>query len=120
LSFAKRVRPYVDHELELARAERLAGDTAREFAHLERAHILGQTSTVEHVRTHWLMLIWAVRHRQPREVVGQLTRIVGAAAATPIGWVPIGNTGGSNISPFKPLPVPADLQKILSALAHDA
>jgi Protein of unknown function (DUF3703) len=120
LTFAKRIRPYIDHEIELARAQRLAGDTASEFTHLERAHVLGQTSTIEHVRTHCLMLVWAIRNRRPREVVGQLTRIVGAAAVTPIGWVPIGNTGGSNISPFQPLPVPADLQKILSAVASDA
>jgi Protein of unknown function (DUF3703) len=120
VTFAKRIRPYVDHELELARAKRLTGDTASEFAHLERAHVLGQTSTIEHVRTHCFMFLWAIRNRKPREIVGQLTRIVGAAAVTPIGWVPIGNTGGSNISPFKPLPVPEDLQKIISAVAGDA
>lgn len=120
MTFAKRIRPYVDHELGLARAQRLAGETAREFEHLERAHVLGQTSTFEHVRTHCLMLAWAVRNRRPSEIVGQLTRIVGAAVVTPIGWVPIGNTGGANISPFKPLPVPADLQKILSEVARDA
>lgn len=42
-----------------------------------------------------------------------MLRIIGAATKTAVGWIRTGNTGGSNISPFKPLPVPADLQKVL-------
>lgn len=75
--------------------------------------MLGQASTVQHVRVHVQMLLWAVRHRRIRELLGQLLRIVGAATKTALGWVPTGNTGGSNISPFKPLPIPADLQATL-------
>jgi Protein of unknown function (DUF3703) len=117
LSFTTRIRPYVDHEVALARERRLAGDFASEFMHLERAHVLGQTSTVEHLRTHCLMLSWGMRNRNPKEIIGQVTRILGAAVVTPIGRVPIGNTGGSNISPFKPMPIPADLQAILDSVA---
>lgn len=63
------------------------------------------------------MLSWGMRNRKPREIIGQITRILGAAVATPIGWVPIGNTGGANISPFKPMPIPQDLQAILDSVA---
>ena len=49
------------------------------FAHLERAHVLGQASTFLHVRTHLRMLSWAIRHRHLKEVVGQILRVVGAA-----------------------------------------
>ena len=57
--------------------------------------------------------VGAARHGASREVAGQLLRIVGAATKTVIGLVPTGNTGGSNIRPFKPVPVPPDLQKVL-------
>ena len=81
--------------------------------------MLGQASTVQHVRVHVQMLLWAVRHRAPREFAGQVLRVVGAATKTAISWVPTGNTGGSNISPFKPLPIPVDLQTVLDS-SHTA
>ncbi len=52
------------------------------FEHLERAHVLGQASTREHVRVHWQMLRWAARQRQPQELAAQVLRIVGAAVLT--------------------------------------
>jgi hypothetical protein len=30
-------------------------------------------------------------------------------------WVPVGNTGGANVSAARPMPVPSDLQAILDA-----
>ncbi|BFT29037.1 hypothetical protein D210916BOD24_02130 [Alteromonas sp. D210916BOD_24] len=80
------------------------------FTHLENAHVLGQASTRWHVYIHVLMLMWGIRQRKPKEVVGQLLRIGGAATKTAIGLVPTGNTGGSNISPFKTLPVSSKFQ----------
>jgi hypothetical protein len=61
------------------------------------------------------MLDWAVRRRDPREIVGQVFRIVGAATKTAIGLIPTGNTGGSNVSPFKRMPIPEDLADILAS-----
>jgi hypothetical protein len=61
------------------------------------------------------MLIWGMRSKSIRECVGQLTRIIGAAAVTPFGLVPVGNTGGSNINPFKPLPVPQDIAAMIAS-----
>jgi hypothetical protein len=83
------------------------------FMYLERAHVLGQPSTYWHVYVHCLMLAWAFRQRSIRECTGQFLRIVGAASKTAFGFVPSGNTGGSNISPFKVLPVPDDLQALI-------
>ena len=68
--FARRIRPQVEQELQAADKARAAGDTRREFAHLERAHVLGQASTREHVRAHCRMLRWAWRHRDAREALG--------------------------------------------------
>lgn len=85
------------------------------FAHLERAHVLSQSSTIEHVRVHIHMLSWSLRQRDAREARGQILRIVGAASKTPFGLVPIGNTGGSNVSPIRPMPIPADLAALIAA-----
>lgn len=113
-SFTNRIRPSVDLELAAAKAAESAGRASEAFAHLERAHVLGQASTLHHVRAHVHMLRWAFSHRKPRELVGQLLRIVGAATKTAF-WIPVGNTGGANVSPFRPMPVPTDLERQISA-----
>ena len=56
-------------------------------------------------------LAWKMR--TPREIWGQFIRIVGAATKTPFGIYPAGNTGGSNVWFFRPMPVPEDLQELL-------
>jgi hypothetical protein len=114
-NFSRRIRPFVSAELDRALEAEREGDPSLAFKHLERAHVLGQGSTREHVRVHWLMLVWGARQGRVGEVLGQLLRLVGAASKTAVGLVPSGNTGGSNISPFKPLPVPPDLAAIIAA-----
>jgi hypothetical protein len=106
--FADNIRPYVDAEL--AAAER---DPEHGFKHLERAHVLGQASTREHVRVHWRMLTWAVRQRDAREIFGQVIRLLGASLLTFIGKVPTGNTGGSNVSAIRPIPIDPELADII-------
>ena len=98
-------------EMELLSAERAegSGHDQESFRHLERAHILGQSSTYQHVRVHWHMLRWAITQRDCGEFLGQILRIAGVAVATPVGLVPAGNTGGSNVSPFRRMAIPADL-----------
>lgn len=113
MSFATAIRPHVDEELRQSSLAHERGDEAIAFSHLERAHVLGQASTREHVRVHWRMLRWGIRQQQPREVLGQVLRIVGAATKTAFRLVPVGNTGGSNIHPFQRLPVPADLEVLI-------
>ena len=113
MSFRTRIRPFVQAEIAASIAQRQLGNHQLEFKHLERAHVLGQASTIEHVRTHCLMLLWAVRNKAPRELLGQVFRIVGAATKTAFGLVPRGNTGGADVSPFQPMRVPADLEAIL-------
>lgn len=110
--YARAIAPFVDQELDAAHHADARGDHRQAFAHLERAHVLGQASTWQHVRVHWQMLRWGLRQRSLREIMGQLLRIIGAASKTAIGWVPTGNTGGANVSPFRPLPVDAELAQI--------
>jgi hypothetical protein len=106
--FADNIRPFVDAELRAA-----AQDPQNGFARLERAHVLAQASTREHVRVHWQMIRWAWRHRDARELFGQSFRIVGAATKTFIGLVPAGTTGGANVSAVRPMPVDPELAAII-------
>ena len=114
--FSRRIRPYVQAEFLAAEECDGRGDFAGSFEHLERAHVLGQASTREHVRVHWQMLRWAARQRQPQELAAQVLRIIGAAVLTAAGLVPEGNTGGGNVSAFRRLPVPPGLAAIIASV----
>lgn len=91
-----------------------AGDLQPAFSQLERAHVLGQSQ----LGRHWTVHVWMLRVGWSRgdlsEVAGQLLRL----ALTPLGHLtgrlPVGNTGGSNVSAFASLPIPPDLQTLLT------
>jgi arylesterase / paraoxonase len=95
-------------EMAAARAAFAAGDDDKTFALLERAHILGQRALLPHILTHWRMLMVGMRRADRREIIGQVTRCIGAVFFNTLGWVPLGNTGGADVSPLKPMPVPAE------------
>ena len=111
--FSRNIAPFVKAELELATNARQAGNSKFEFRHLENAHVLGQESTYWHVKVHGLMLLWALRNLDLKEIFGQIFRIVGAATKTVFGLVPVGNTGGVNVSPFKRMPIAPEHQIII-------
>lgn len=112
LRYARRIRPFVRYELAAAARRESCGDFTSAFRHLERAHVLAQASTAEHVRVHWAMFGWALRQNLSGEAWGQAWRIAGAFLKTWL-WVPVGNTGGADVSGFKPMPVPPDLQRCI-------
>lgn len=112
LRFARRIRPFVQYELDAAARHEARGEFSSAFGRLERAHVLGQASTVEHVRVHGAMFCWALRHSVAVEAIGQAWRLTGALLKTWL-WVPVGNTGGSSVSGFKPMPIPAELQQLI-------
>lgn len=87
------------------------------FQWLERAHILTQRQPVQHARSHWLMLVLGWQTGDYREVAGQIPRIFAALLFSKI-WVPIGNTGRSRISAFKPMQIPEELQSLLADDEH--
>jgi hypothetical protein len=113
--FLRRIRPYIDAELRAAADAEKAGRAPEGFRHLERAHVLGQRSTTQHVRVHMRMLMWGVRHNDLPEVLGQIVRVIGAAAGTWVGLVPHGNTGGSDVSGFRSMQIPDDLAGQIAA-----
>jgi len=114
-SFGQRIRPYAQAELDAARRARAERDPASELTRLERAHVLSQADTLLHVRVHGLMLLWGLRQRSTREVVGQVIRIIGAATKTAIGLVPHGNTGGTNVNALRRMPIAPELQGLIDA-----
>jgi hypothetical protein len=106
-------------ELEEARRARSTGDATGEWSHLERAHILSQSMAAPHVRTHGAMFAAAVRRRDAREIVGQMLRFVVAGPGSLTGRYPVGNTGGANVSAFRPMPIPDDLRALLDATPEE-
>lgn len=100
-------------EMALADQARRVGDLDRAFAHLERAHILSQRWTLAHVRSHLGMLGIGWMRRDWREIAGQLARIPAALVFSRI-WIPVGNTGGANVSATRPMPIPDDLRAVLN------
>lgn len=97
-------------EMEYARAAEANGDIANAKRHLERAHILGQRWYISHMKTHFQMLRLALRQSDAKETRGQIARLIGAGPFHLAGWVPIGNTGGADVSATLPMPIPSDLQ----------
>lgn len=110
-TFASRIRPFVS--LEIGAALKARGLEAS-LRHLERAHVLGQASTREHVRVHLHMLVCALRHGDVRESAGQVLRLLGAALLTGVGLVPTGNSGGANVSPMRRMAIPPDLARLIA------
>ncbi|KNC67762.1 DUF3703 domain-containing protein [Pseudoalteromonas ardens] len=110
----------MNHKLTLAFQQEMAAakelyDNAqysKSFYHLERAHILGQSFIIPHTQSHWWMLKLGFKRYSVREVLGQIARIFASVIFSRI-WVPKGNTGGTNVSPIKPMPIPADLAEYL-------
>lgn len=80
------------------------------FYHLENAHILGQKHLYRHTISHYWMLVYGIKSKNFTEIVGQFLRIIASLIFT-IFWVPKGNTGGTNVSPLKIIPIRKELKK---------
>ena len=106
--------PALKREIDRSALAAAAGDLEGAWCALERAHILAQPNIGSHLRVHLLMLRLAVKHADRREATGQIYRLLLAPVGALSGRIPVGNTGRANVSAFKPMPVPADLEIIRS------
>lgn len=97
------------------RAARQAGNIAAAWRSLERGHILSQPLLSLHLKSHGLMLAFAINQRDAGETIGQLVRLLLAPLSALTGKIPWGNSGRANVSPFQPMPVPDDLTPLLNA-----
>jgi hypothetical protein len=114
MTFNEAAKPYINQKLIDASNAATLNDTQRSFALLEDAHVIGQQSTYFHCLVHYKMLLHGMRQRDVKEVFGQVFRFIGAATKTMLGWVPLGNTGGSSVSPFRPMPISAENRAVLA------
>ena len=91
-----------------------AQDLAKSWHHLERAHILAQSYPKEHSYVHWLMLKFGFFIKNIKEVIGQIPRLLIGGVKSFVGKIPVGNTGGANVPPLRPMEIPPDLLQILN------
>ena len=108
-----------EYEIALAKKFIAAGELDTGFSHLERAHVIGQAFVVPHVTSHWLMLGVEIRRRRVTAALGQVARIVLGMIGSAVGTVPVGNTGGTDVSMFKRMPVAPDLRDIIDGISSD-
>lgn len=67
----------------------------------------------EHSYVHWQMLRFGLAIKSRKEVIGQIPRLLVGGVKSFVGKIPVGNTGGANVHPLKPMEIPDDLRKIL-------
>ena len=105
---------------ELAQAETLfqQNNFFQSWQHLERAHILGQPYPYHHSLVHWRMLLFGIKTKNTREIIGQVPRLLVGGVKSFVGVVPVGNTGGANVPPLQAMPIPDELQKIIEQAQH--
>jgi len=79
---------------------------------MERAHILGQRYPFTHSFVHWKMLQFGFKIKSPKEILGQIPRLLFGGVKSFVGKIPVGNPGGANVPPLKPFPIEKELQDI--------
>ncbi|MFD0975995.1 DUF3703 domain-containing protein [Salinimicrobium gaetbulicola] len=109
----REIKFYYLKELEQYRESFKRGNLIHAWYHLERAHVIGQAYPIEHSRAHWLMLKFGFSIKDWKEILGQIPRLLIGGVKSFVGQIPLGNTGGANVPPLQPMPIPDDIQEIL-------
>ncbi len=110
----KALQPYYKVELMSYHDQYKKGNLTIAWNHLERAHVIGQKYPYEHSYIHWKMLLFGLKIKNIKEVIGQIPRLLIGGVKSFVGKIPVGNTGGSNISGLKPLPIQKDIRDIFT------
>jgi hypothetical protein len=63
------------------------------------------------------MLLFGIRIKSGKEILGQIPRLLVGGVKSFVGKIPVGNTGGANVPPMKPMEIPADLALMLANFA---
>jgi len=87
---------------------------------LERAHILGQPYLYHHTMVHWKMLLFDIKIKDIREIIGQIPRLLVVGVKSFVGEIPVGNTGGANVTPLKSMEILDKLKRIIEENKEDA
>lgn len=107
------LKPFFEKELEGAASTFFQNNLAASWRHLERAHVIGQPYPNEHTLVHLKMLMFGIKVKNTREIIGQIPRLLVGGVKSFVGEVPIGNTGGANVPGLKPMDIPKDLLLII-------
>ncbi len=110
------LKPYFKKELIAYDKAFEEKDYQRAFQHLERAHIIGQAYPYHHSLVHWEMLIFGFKTKNIREIIGQIPRLLVGGIKSFVGKIPVGNTGGANVPPLKPMVIENDLKVIFDTV----
>ena len=111
-----RLKPYFLAELNAYHHNLNNGNLAQAWHYLERAHIVGQAYPWQHSYIHWKMLLFGFKIKSTKEIIGQIPRLLVGGVKSFVGKIPVGNTGGANVPPLKPLPIPTDIAGIFKAI----
>lgn len=108
----KKLKPFFLAELTDYKSEMQKGNLQKAWQHLEKAHVIGQAYPYEHSYVHWKMLIFGFRIKSGKEILGQIPRLIFGGVKSFVGTIPVGNTGGANVPPLRPLPISEEIQLI--------
>lgn len=108
----KSLKPYFKEELNQYRFYKNQNDLRTAWYHLERSHILGQAYPWHHSYVHWKMLLFGIYIKNYKEIIGQIPRLLVGGVKSFVGHVPVGNTGGANVPPLKPMTIPKEIMDI--------
>ena len=101
--------------------EASAGQSAAQrWLWLEAAHVVGQTTFVPHLRSHWHMLAYARQLGDRREVAGQWLRLALVPLGHLIQRLPLGNTGRATVSALQPMQPPPAVQALVDQAMNSA
>jgi hypothetical protein len=99
---------------------RRAGQYEQSMAHLERAHLIGQSTFVWHWLVHWRMLSLALSQSDGKEILGQLARLSLVPLGHLLGRLPLGNVGSTRMGAFATAELPKDVAELLADDAKPA
>jgi hypothetical protein len=112
-SMPSALKPFFQIELDNAANVFSKGQLLESWQHLERAHILGQPYPYPHSLVHWKMLLFGIKTKNTKEIIGQIPRLLVGGVKSFVGNIPVGNTGGANVPPLQPMQIPDDLLNII-------
>lgn len=108
-----------ENECSNYRTARAVGDIDAAWHALERGHIVSQPVLSLHLKSHSLMLGFALNQRDCFEAFGQFIRLLLAPLGALTGKIPWGNSGRARVSAFRPMPIPEDLAPLLQKRLKD-
>ena len=108
----KKLKPFFLTELKEYKSEMQKDNLQKAWQHLEKAHVIGQAYPYEHSYVHWKMLLFGIHVKNGKEILGQIPRLIFGGVKSFVGTIPVGNTGGANVPPLRPLPISEEIQVI--------